>query len=59
MAALEDPSHVPTVVLRLTLPTLRRLEAEDPALASQVHEFVVKVLAARLAIANEQIRAAH
>lgn len=49
----------PTVVLRLALATLRRLEQDDPALASQFHAFVVKVLAARLAVANEQIRAAH
>jgi sulfate permease, SulP family len=52
-------AEAPTVVLRLALPTLRRLEAEDPALASQFHEFVVRVLAARLVVANEQIRAAH
>jgi sulfate permease, SulP family len=41
------------------LDTLKRLEADEPALASQFHEFVVKVLAARLAVANEQIRAAY
>jgi SulP family sulfate permease len=52
-------ADVPTAVLRLPLDTLKRLEADEPALASQFHEFVVKVLAARLAVANEQIRAAY
>ncbi|SAL02957.1 sulfate transporter [Caballeronia fortuita] len=48
----------PTVVLRLALSTLRRLEDDDPALAARMHKFVARVLAARLVIANEQIRAA-
>jgi SulP family sulfate permease len=52
-------ADVPTAVLRLPLATLKRLEADQPALASQFHEFVVRVLAARLAVANEQIRAAY
>jgi SulP family sulfate permease len=52
-------ADVPTAVLRLPLATLKRLEADEPALASQFHEFVVRVLAARLAVANEQIRAAY
>jgi sulfate permease, SulP family len=52
-------ADVPTVALRLGLSTLQRLEADDPALASQFHAFVVRVLAARLAVANEQIRSAH
>ncbi|SAL66277.1 Bicarbonate transporter BicA [Caballeronia terrestris] len=52
-------AETPAVVLRLALPTLRRLEAEDPALASRFHEFVVRMLAARLAVANEQLRTSH
>lgn len=52
-------ADVPTAVLRLPLPTLKRLEVDDPALASQFHAFVVRVIAARLAVANEQIRAAY
>ncbi|SAL84254.1 sulfate transporter [Caballeronia arvi] len=48
----------PTVVLRLALSTLRRLESDDPALAARMHKFVARVLAARLVVANEQIRAA-
>jgi SulP family sulfate permease len=48
----------PTVVLRLALSTLKRLESDDPALAARMHKFVARVLAARLVAANEQIRAA-
>ncbi|SAL78119.1 sulfate transporter [Caballeronia peredens] len=48
----------PTVVLRLALSTLKRLETDDPALAARMHKFVARVLAARLVVANEQIRAA-
>jgi len=48
----------PTVVLRLALSTLQRLENDDPALAARMHKFVARVLAARLVVANEQIRAA-
>ncbi|WP_429334498.1 SLC26A/SulP transporter family protein [Paraburkholderia sp. 35.1] len=48
----------PTVVLRLALSTLRRIENDDPALAARMHMFVARVLAARLAVANEQIRVA-
>jgi SulP family sulfate permease len=48
----------PTVLLRLALSTLRRIEADDPALAARLHKFVAHVLAARLAVANEQIRGA-
>jgi SulP family sulfate permease len=48
----------PTVVLRLALSTLKRLEDDDPALAARMHKFVARVLAARLVVANEQIRAA-
>jgi SulP family sulfate permease len=47
----------PTVVLRLALSTLKRLEDDDPALAARMHKFVARVLAARLVVANEQIRA--
>ncbi|MDR5833987.1 SulP family inorganic anion transporter [Caballeronia sp. LZ034LL] len=48
----------PTVVSRLALATLRRLEDEDPALAARMHKFAARVLAARLGAANEQLRAA-
>jgi SulP family sulfate permease len=48
----------PTVVLRLALSTLRRLEDDDPALAGRMHKFVARVLASRLIVANEQLRAA-
>jgi SulP family sulfate permease len=51
-------ADVPTIVERLTLATLKRLETDDPVLAAQFHAFVVRVLAARLVVANEQIRAA-
>jgi len=48
----------PTVVLRLALATLQRMESDDPALAARMHMFVARVLAARLAVADEQIRVA-
>ncbi|SAK54743.1 Crp/Fnr family transcriptional regulator [Caballeronia ptereochthonis] len=48
----------PTVVLRLAVSMLKRLETDDPALAARMHKFVARVLAARLVAANEQIRTA-
>jgi sulfate permease, SulP family len=48
----------PTVALRLTVATLQRLETDDPVLAARLHKLVARVLAARLVVANEQIRAA-
>lgn len=43
----------------LTLASLRRLERDDPMTAQQIHRFVVKVMASRLAVADEALRAAH
>jgi sulfate permease, SulP family len=43
----------------LTLESLHTLERDDPATAQQVHRFVVKVMASRLAVADEALRAAH
>ncbi|MEX3846278.1 SulP family inorganic anion transporter [Paraburkholderia sp. BR10882] len=48
----------PTVVLRLAISTLRRIDIDDPALAGRMHMFVARVLATRLAVADEQIRVA-
>lgn len=47
-----------TRVRKLTVPQLRMLEAEDPATALQLHNFVVKVLAKRLSVTNEAYRLA-
>ena len=52
-------ADVPTLVRRLSLEALRRLEAEDGEAAGQFHRFVVNVLASRLTVANEAVRAAH
>lgn len=43
----------------LTLESLHALERDDPVTAQQVHRFVVKVMASRLAVADEALRAAH
>jgi SulP family sulfate permease len=48
----------PTVVRRLTFDALQDLELADADTARQFHRFVVKVLASRLAVANEAVRAA-
>ena len=48
----------PAQVRRLTVSQLRALEAEDPATALQLHNFVVKVLAKRLSVTNEAYRLA-
>jgi SulP family sulfate permease len=48
----------PARVRKLTVPQLRMLEAEDPATALQLHNFVVKVLAKRLSVTNEAYRLA-
>lgn len=48
----------PTVVRRLTFDALQRLESADADTARQFHRFVVKVLASRLAVTNEAVRAA-
>jgi SulP family sulfate permease len=52
-------ADVPTLVQRLSLEALHRMEAEDGATAQQFHRFVVNVLASRLSVANETVRAAH
>lgn len=49
----------PTLVQRLSLAALHKMEAEDGDTAQQFHRFVVNVLASRLTIANEAVRAAH
>ncbi|WP_279635231.1 SulP family inorganic anion transporter [Paraburkholderia lacunae] len=49
----------PARVRRLTLDSLHALEQDDPVTARQVHRFVVKVMASRLAVADEALRAAH
>jgi SulP family sulfate permease len=49
----------PARVRRLTLESLRALEQTDPETAQQIHRFVVKVMASRLALADEALRAAH
>jgi SulP family sulfate permease len=46
----------PTRVRRLSLDRLRQTERADVQLALQFHNFVIKVLAARLAVANEHYR---
>ena len=47
-----------TRVRRLSLAALHTLEQEDPITAQQFHRFVVKVMASRLAVADEALRAA-
>ncbi|MFP3569579.1 SulP family inorganic anion transporter [Paraburkholderia sp. SIMBA_030] len=49
----------PARVRRLTLESLHALEQDDPVTARQIHRFVVKVMASRLAVADEALRAAH
>ena len=46
-------------VRRLSLAALGALEQEDPVTAQQFHRFVVKVMASRLAVADEELGAAH
>lgn len=49
----------PARVRRLSLAALRALEQDDPVTAQQFHRFVVQVMASRLAVADEAMRAAH
>jgi sulfate permease, SulP family len=49
----------PARVRRLTIESLHALEHDDPVTAQQIHRFVVKVMASRLAVADEALRAAH
>nr|WP_280923088.1 SulP family inorganic anion transporter [Paraburkholderia sp. LEh10] len=52
-------AEAPTRVRRLALPTLLALEREDPVTAQQFHRFLIKAIAARLATADEALRAAY
>jgi sulfate permease, SulP family len=49
----------PARVRCLSLAALRTLEQDDPVTAQQFHRFVVKVMASRLAIADEALRTGH
>lgn len=46
----------PTTVRKLGYEQVRRLETEDAAVAIQFHHYVIRVLASRLAVANEDFR---
>jgi SulP family sulfate permease len=48
----------PARLRRLTLAALRKLELDDPLTAQEWHRFVVKMMASRLAVADEALRAA-
>ncbi|MDB5761663.1 MAG: hypothetical protein JWQ21_658, partial [Herminiimonas sp.] len=46
----------PAMVRKLTVPQLRALEASDPAVALQLHNFVVRTMSTRLAVTNDAYR---
>ncbi|TCK36335.1 SulP family sulfate permease [Paraburkholderia sp. BL8N3] len=48
----------PAILWRLSLGALQALERDDPMTAQQWHRFVVKVMASRLAIADDALRVA-
>jgi SulP family sulfate permease len=52
-------AEVPTRVRRLSLAALVALEQDNPAAAQQFHRFLVKVIASRLTLATEALRAAY
>jgi SulP family sulfate permease len=52
-------ADLPSLVRELSLQALQRLEREDSDTAQQFHRYVVKVLASRLTVANEAVRAAY
>ncbi|MFP4903846.1 SulP family inorganic anion transporter, partial [Paraburkholderia sp. BR14261] len=52
-------AEAPTRVRRLSLAALVALERDDPVAAQQFHRFLVKVIASRLALATEALRAAY
>ena len=52
-------AEAPTRVRRLSLAALVALEQDNPAAAQQFHRFLVKVIASRLALATEALRAAY
>ena len=47
----------PGVILRLSAESLKRMQKENPALASAFHEFMVRVLAERVTQQNRTLRA--
>lgn len=47
----------PCVILRLSAEALKRMQRDDPALASAFHEFMVRVLAERVTQQNRTLRA--
>lgn len=49
-------ADMPTMVRRLSLASLQRMEAEDSDTAQQFHRYVVNVLASRLSVTNEALR---
>lgn len=51
-------AEAPTRVYRLSIARLLELEQQDPATAQQLHRFLVKTIALRLAVADEALRAA-
>jgi SulP family sulfate permease len=51
-------AEAPTRVFRLSISRLLELEQQDPATAQQLHRFLVKTIALRLAAADEALRAA-
>ncbi|MGE5526210.1 MAG: SulP family inorganic anion transporter [Rhodospirillaceae bacterium] len=46
----------PTTVRKLAFEDVRRLETEDASVAIQFHHYVIRVLASRLAVSNEDFR---
>jgi SulP family sulfate permease len=52
-------AEAPTRVHRLSTPALFALERDDPVAAQQFHRFLIKTIAARLAVADEALRAAY
>lgn len=52
-------AEAPARVRRLALPALLALERDDPVAAQQFHRFLIKTMAARLAIADDALRAAY
>ncbi|WP_233804747.1 SLC26A/SulP transporter family protein [Paraburkholderia sp. HP33-1] len=51
-------AETPTRVRRLSTTALIRLEQQHPAAAQQFHRFLVKIIATRLAVVDEALRAA-
>jgi SulP family sulfate permease len=51
-------TEAPTRVRRLSIAALLELEQHDPGAAQQFHRFLVKIIATRLAVVDEALRAA-